>query len=484
MSARVAPVVGAVALAAVVAAGTATRPGAARPGPTTAATRPVTSVRLVCPGLDGSAGAPVQITAADVSGLLDPAAASSGKVTFTALREGTNGAASAPVTLPLAPAAARTSSVRLPATVVSAVGVAAAHVVASQHALVPDGPLRSLLSAPCLAPAADTWITGADGRVGHSDTLVLANPGTVAAAVTVTAWSVTGPVDLPGLQSYSVPPGHSAVLDVADYAPDAGFLSLHIRADVGRVAAQVRDNQSVGLSTTGTDWLPPTEAPAGHLVVPGYLPGAGPRLLVVTNPGSEDATVHLRLIAGDRAFVPAGHPDVVVPPGRSSLVDLSTSLGGVAAAAELTADRPVVAAGMSRVTGSTGLPDLAWHPAEPALDGPAAFAENGSALGAGGMLALTAVGSPATVRLVAAAGASRTVEVAADRTVTVDLRTWLGVGATGPIAVVPMTGAVWATRSLTATGAHGPLVTSVAATPLPPPIRLPPAVEDLRVAVR
>ena len=71
-----------------------------------------------------------------------------------------------------------------------------------------------------------------------------------------------------------------------------------------------------------------------------------------------------------------------------------------------------------------------------------------------------------------------------DRMVTVDLRTAFGSDASGPIAVVPVTGAVWATRSLSATGAHGPLVTSLAAMPLPHPLRLPHIVEDLRVAVR
>jgi hypothetical protein len=306
----------------------------------------------------------------------------------------------------------------------------------------------------------------------------------VDAAVTVTAWSVTGPVDLPGLRSYSVPAGRSATLDVADYAPDAGLVSMHIHADIGRVAAQIRDNQSAGLAAAGTDWLPPTAPPARHLVVPGYLAGAGPRELVVTNPGRDDATVHLRLITRDRAFVPAGHPDVVVPPGRSSLVDLSTSLGGTAATVELTSDQRVLAAGMSRVSASTGLPDIAWHPASEALTGPAAFAENGSALGAGAVVSLTSLRASSTVRLVSSTGRSRTVTVAADRTATVDLRTAFGSDASGPIAVVPVTGAVWATRSLSATGAHGPLVTSLAAMPLPDPLRLPHTVEDLRVAVR
>ena len=484
MSPRLAPALGLVAVATLVAAGTATRPGHVSPSSTGAVhDRPVTSTRLVCPGLDGSAAAPVQITVADLSRALDPAATTSGSVTLTTLtRQGA--AARPPATLTPAPAATTTVADHLSATVVTATGVVAGHVVASQHSLVPDGTLRGLLSAPCLPPVTDTWITGADGRLGRTDVLVLANPGSVDAAVTVSAWSETGPVDLPGLQSYSLPADHVAELSVANYAPDAGLVSLHIHADVGRVAAQVRDSESVGLSTLGNDWLPPTSPPARRQVVAGYLAGNGPRLLVITNPGRDDATVRLRLLTRTRAFVPAGHPDVVVAPGRSALVDLSSSLGGVAAAVDLTSDHPVLAAGMSRMTSAGGQPDLAWHPAGPALRGPAALPESRPVFGAGGVLALTAEGQPATVRLVSASGRSRTIQVGADRTITVDLGALLGAEAAGPIAVVPEAGAVWATRSIVASGAHGPLVTSLSVSPLPPPIRLPVTAEDLRAAVR
>jgi hypothetical protein len=207
-------------------------------------------------------------------------------------------------------------------------------------------------------------------------------------------------------------------------------------------------------------------------------------LLVVTNPGSEDATVRLRLLARDRAFVPAGHPDLVVPPGRSGLVDLSTSLGGTPAAVELTSDRPVIAAGASQATAAGGLPDIAWQSATPALTGPAVLAENTPALGGGATLALTAVGRAATVRLVGRSGRPHLVTVAADRTVALDLRALLGADGVGPLAVVPVSGTVWASRSIAAQGAHGPLVTAIVPGLLPPPIRLPPVREDLRVAVR
>ena len=487
MSPRLATAVGVVALAAVVAAGSATRPATVSPGSAPTATRPVTKVQLVCPGLDGSGRAPVQISAVDTAKLLDPAGAMPVRVSVAPLHVRTSDGVAGPVaatTLSLGPSATLTFASRLPATVVTATGPGAGNVVASQHQLVSDGSLRGLVSAPCQPATTDSWITGADGRVGHNDVMVVGNPGSTDAQVTVSAWSVTGPVDLPKLQSLTVPAGQGVELDLANYVPDAGLVTLHLHADSGRVAASVRDNQTAGLSAAGTDWLAPTLPPAGHLVVPGFLGGPGPRLLLVTNPGRDDATVRLRLVTADRAFVPAGHPQLVVPPGRSAFVDLSTSLGGAVAAAELTSDHPVVAAGMSQATASGQLSDLAWQAAVPALTGPGVLAENTPALGGGGVLALTTLDQPATVRLVGRSGRSRTVQVGAGRTVIFDLRSVLGDDGAGPVAVVPVSGQVWASRSIEASGAHGPLLTTIVPATLPGSIRLPAVREDLRVAVR
>jgi len=486
MSPRIATLAGVAAIVAVIGAGSATRPPAHRTTSPAGSSRPVTQVQLVCPGLDGSPSAPVQITAVDTAKLLGTTTTPAVHVTLAPLHvrvlDGAAGSVDA-TSLSLDPAATLTFRARLPATVVTATGAGAGNVVASQHQLVTDGTLRGLVSSPCQAPAADTWITGADGRVGHNDVLVVDNPGSTDAQVSVSAWSVTGPLDLPRLQSLTVPAGQGVELDLADYVPDAGPVTLHLRAESGRVTAAVRDNQVSGLAAAGTDWLTPTQPPSRQLVVPGLLAGAGPRLLVLTNPGRNDATVGLRLLASDRAFVPAGHPQLVVPSGRSAFVDVSTSLGGTAATAELTSDQPVVAAGLSQVTASGELSDLAWQPAGQAVTGPAVLAENTPALGAGGVLALATLDAPATVRLVGRSGRSDTVQVGPGRTVSVDLRSALGDDGSGPVAVVPLSGQVWASRSVAASGAHGPLVTTIVPATLPAPVRLPPVREDVRVAL-
>ncbi len=161
------------------------------------------------------------------------------------------------------------------AVLVTAEGSGAAAVAADQQRLIPHGSNRGLFSTACLEPATDWWITGADGRIGYIDTLVLANPGTTAANVTVTAWSSGGALEPPKLQSFTVDPLSAVDLPVANYAPDAANVTLHVHANSGRVTAEVRDIRVNGIRAAGLDWIPPTRPPARSLVVPGIPAGAG-----------------------------------------------------------------------------------------------------------------------------------------------------------------------------------------------------------------
>jgi len=455
--------------------GTQAESAAPRPAPTRAFVLPVTDVQLVCPGLDqGDAATPTTLTVADVGG-------SSPSVTYRPL----TGADAKPQALQPRPTATVTLAGHAPAVLVHVSGAGAADVVADQRAMVSTGRLRGASSAPCLQPADDIWLTGADGRVGRTDTLVLANPGTVAANVTVTAWSGSGRSVPPRLDSFAVEPFSSVALPVADYVPDQALVTFRVHANSGRVAAMVRTNSVVGLNAAGTDWLPPTHAPARDLVVTGFAPGGGHRLLVVTNPGRQDAQVQLQAMTGTRAYTPAGHQQAFVPAGRSALVDLGTTLGGVSAALRLSSDHPVVAAGMSEVS-SAGKPfsDLLWQPADAPLSGVAAVPENVAPFGQNVRLWVTAVGGPASIQLTAVGGGRRTLAVPADRTVAFDPVQLLGAAGRGAISLTPLSGSVYVLRGVGATGSHGPLVSAEPLQSLPAPVRLPPAVPDLRAAVR
>jgi hypothetical protein len=478
----VAPVVAVVVLAALAAAATVGRGSAAGSGRPRAGSLPVTSVELVCPNLSGSVPGPTTMTISSVAGALTPPSTAAVTVTTKPLI----GPSAKAATLPRQAVVRTRTTVPWHPVLVTATGPGASTVVADERRLIPQSPARGLLSAACLAPATDWWITGADGRVGITDTLVLANPGTTTANLTVTAWASTGRLNPPKLQSYSVGPSRSVLLPVADYAPDAALVTLHVHANSGRIAAQVTDRHVSGVRAAGIDWIPPTQPPASDLVVPGLPAGAGSRRLVLANPGKGDATVSLRLSTVNGNFAPAGHPTVLVRAEHTTVVDLTTSLGGVAGAVVVHSDAPVTAAAMSQTTGGgRALPDIQWHPAGRALSEPAALPDNSPPFHSNVRIYLTAPDSAGRVRLTSLSGQSRVVDVAAGRTVIVDPVQLLGADATDALVLTSVgTGDVYASRTLYAPGAHGPLTTAEQPQPLPARIGLPPVVEDPRAALR
>jgi hypothetical protein len=372
------------------------------------------------------------------------------------------------------------------AVLVTATGPGAAGVVADQRRLIPDGRRRSLFSSPCLAPQVDVWLAGANGRIGFHDDLVIANPGTTMANVTVSAWAVTGALQPPKLRSLTIGPLTTVTLPVGDYAPDAALVAWHVHANSGRVAAALHDVRIAGIRAAGSDWIPPTQAPARRLVVPGISPGPGARRLILTNPGPVDATVTLRLVTDSGNFSPAGHPTLVVRARHTVPVDLAPSLNGAAGAVVATSDNPVVGVVLTQVTTDIrrGRPDVQWQVAAPQLQGPAVLADNTPPFQRAVRIYLTAPEAGGRVRLTGRDGHSVVVTVPHGRTTFLDPRDKLGSDATGPILFERLSGGdIYLSRTLFAAGAHGPLTTAEQPTPLPTPVTLPAVADDVRAGL-
>ena len=451
---------------------------------------PVTTASLVCPAISGTPDAVTTVTVASVRSLLPGRGDDKLSTTVTPLAGGR---------LHARPLALRTATrIRYSSTpdpvLLSMTGPGADTVAADQRRLVPSGRGRGLVSSRCLTPATDWWVTGADGRIGFTDLLYddhigkllfLANPGRTAANLTVTAWSAGGRLQPPKLRSFTVPASEALLLPVADYAPDAAFVTLHVHANSGRVAASVVDRRVHGVRPAGVDWIPPTRPPAAELVIPGFPGGGGSRWLIVTNPGAVDATVSLRLSTLHGSFAPAGHPTVLVRAEHSIAVNLTESFGAVAGAVVLSSDGPVTAAGIStsRLAGRP-FPDIQWQPAGELLDGPAVIPEGTPPFDSASRLYLTAPGRHAQVRVAAADGKSETVEVRAGRTTVFDPELAFGSAGFGPMLLTPVGAApVYGSRMLYAAGAHGPLLTSEQPTVLPRAVSLPAVHADMRTAL-
>ena len=477
------PAAGLVLLAGVVAAGTVERPDAVTAHAARAASLPVTDTAVVCPNVTGSTTAPTAMTIANVSALLPGGTSRRATIRTTPL----SGVNARSTSLPSrALTRVNTTKPGYPL-FVEATGPGAGAVVASQQRLIPRGTGRGLFSAPCLEPATDWWLTGADGRVGYADTLVLANPGSTVVNLTVTGWSTKGRFEPPRLQSFTIKPNTAYLLALSRFAPDAALMTLHIHANTGRLVSEVVDRRISGIRAAGVDWLPPTLPPATDLVVPGFIGGSGARRLVLAAPGDRDATVQLKLSTTTGNFAPAGHQTVVVRAGRTTEVDLTTSLSAAPGAVVLHSDEPVTAAGISSATGvgTRARPDIQWQPAALAIDGPAVLPDNTPPFDRNEPLYVTAPDGAAKLRVTAADRSSKVLSVRAGRTLAWDPVSAFGrPGAYGPLVFSPVSGGpIYVARTLFAYGLHGPLATSQQPIRLPVAVTLPVAVADPRVAV-
>lgn len=457
------------------------RPAAARPRVPSGGVVPVRSATLVCPDLSGAPSRPTVIAVARPARALG-------------LRLGPDRVSVRPLT------GQGTVSRRLPAAAMTRVtettpGTAAAYTLTGPDAgalavdqteLLPHGSGRALVGTPCRPTATDWWFVGLDGRIGHADQLVLANPTGTVANLTVNAWSLGGPLQPARLSSFTVGAYRALRLTVADYVPDAGVVTLHVHANSGRIAAAALDHRMDKLKAAGQDWLGPSLPPSTSLVVPGFPGWTGRKLLVLANPGRADATVALRLVTTSGDFAPAGHAQVVVPAGHTAAVDLTTTLGADAGSVAVTADHPVTAAGYVRLTGSRRqFAELAWLPAVAPLHGPAMVAEDTPPFNRQTRLYLTAPQATVPVRVTSVDGPSTVVTVPAQRVLRLDPTQLFGPSGSDGVVVLPLGPApLYVVRALYAVGTHGPLVTAEDAQPVPQPARLPAAVPDLRAGLR
>lgn len=482
---RPAPILAAVALAAAVAAAQLTGSTATTPPSPHTVTSPVTDTTLVCPYLSGAAPGSNTVTTgvvADVAKALDPPSTSTGNVTTTFLR----GTASHSTAAHLAPGLKiSTGATTTGPLAVRAKGSVAATVVADQVTLTTAGRFRALGSARCSSPSADWWFAGADGRVGYTDQLLLANPSDTGATVTVSVWSAKGELTPPRLASLPVAARSSLVVSIPSVAPDAATLALHVHATSGAVTSALHDTRVSGVNPAGSDWMPATQPPARTAVVPGFPTGPGTRTLVLADPGGADATVGIRIIGTSGSFAPSGVNQVVVHAGQTQTVDLTKALGAATGAVQVTSDEPVVAQGLAVTTATGGFPDLQWEAATPPLTGAAGFADGREPDGGPTTLLLSAPAGAASVRITTLHGSSKIVPIAAGHSLSTVLATVGKTAATSGATVTPIGSApVYVTRQLSFAGAHGPLTTSEPVLALPTPLPLPVVTENQRVGLR
>lgn len=331
------------------------------PGPAAvlAVLAPVVAVvaSLLVPAQPDPAPRPPTAAELTVSALSCPGAAAGGTVSVSSLSGpgAGSGEVSAgivdPTPVDVRPGRVSLASSQPDATVLTGAGALAPGLVATRTVATP---LATLACGPLIS---DQWFTGAGAAAAHRSVLELVNPDDGPAVADVTLLSPTGPVDAPGLRGVAVAPGTVASFDLSQVTPRRGDLTVRVQTTRGRLGVSVLDVEEVlGGGVVTSDWLPAQSAPAPVNILVGLVRGAGPRRLVVGNPGDDEAQVQVELITPRSVFAPEGLAPFRVPPRSSVRVSLDDLLaeaaGRGALGLRITASVPVTA-GLRQLT-----PDL------------------------------------------------------------------------------------------------------------------------------
>lgn len=376
-------------------------------------------------------------------------------------------AAATPLSTAIAAADAGAVPQRLSAPAATAPGGALA---GSQSQTASTTDAAGFAASACAEPASDSWLVGGATNVGRTSLLLLSNPTAVAATVALKIYGEKGPVTGPGLSGIRVEAGAQRVVDLAGVAPGLGSPVIHVQAVGGQVVATVQQSILRGLETGGVETVGPAALPATLLTVPGVR--ITTTKLVAERgalPGFADLGTALRvypvggqvasLIIGarsDNPAVPATSLKLDVPGGAVTDIRLP-DLGDGTYTITVSSTVPVVAA----VRASTAAPpppkkwrpwtpnppppptervDLAWFPAAPALTDATSLAV---AQGPAPRLTLANPARAAVTATLATGGNSRTVEVPAEGSATVDVSAgsvYLLTGAAGLTAAVSYAG--------------------------------------------
>lgn len=292
-------------------------------------------------------------------------------------------------------------------------GDAPVDLAAAGSAAVAAPDLRGFAATSCGRPAMESWLVGGDATTGAADLVVLANPGDVAAEVTLVVYGATGPSSPAAGSGIVVPAGTQRVIPLASLALGEEAPVVRVTASQAPVRATLQTSITRVLTPGGVDQVAASAVPSSTITIPGVAIALAP-----DDPAASDVPTRLRLLA------PAADGTATVtiraasgPVGAEQTVPLTAGVPlelDFAALAvgtytvDVTSTTPVTGAVWS-TTGFDAGSDFAWFAAADTLTGPALVAV---ARGASPVLTLASTGAEdQTVTLTSDAGAGAPREI-------------------------------------------------------------------------
>lgn len=238
----------------------------------------------------------------------------------------------------------RTRSVPAGDNTIVASGSTAADLTAFS-ALTPDRAAGAGLAVQrCAEPARSWWFIGAVSTASRSGTLLLRAPDGADAVADVTLRGPDGILDTVGTDDVRVAAGATVRLPLTDLVAGAQQVAVEVQASRGTVVAALAETRAGSSAPTGTEWLPPTAAPAETVLVPGVGGSAGGRDdLVLANAAERTVAVRPVLVTGAGRAVLPDLSAVQVPGGGTATVQLPPDIAP-GSTIELRAEAPISAA--------------------------------------------------------------------------------------------------------------------------------------------
>jgi hypothetical protein len=290
----------------------------------------------------------------------------------------------------------------------------------SQTQSVAGERLAGFAASSCIEATPESWLVGGSTDVGQSTVVLLTNPSTVEANVTIEVFGETGPIEAPGASGIVVAPQSQRIVPLAGIAPNVQTPALRVTSAGAPIAASLQQSAIRAITPEGLDVVGATTAPGVEHVVPGFTVPSGQPAQGVTGydyrvpgvrvlaPGTFDSEVTITATPVGGA---ASEPRIATVPAGSVIEVPLDDLAPGAYSLTITSDVPVVAAAHA-ASSAGGDTDFAWFAAAQSLDAGATVAVAG-ATGIGAVLYLVNTGVDDRPVTIAGTGGERTVVVAA-----------------------------------------------------------------------
>lgn len=229
------------------------------------------------------------------------------------------------------------------------------------------GSERGLSVASCDRPSSAAWFTGVVSSSADTAELVLLNADSSDATVDLTVYGPEGRLAAPGSRGIIVPARTRRVVPLGPLFTTDQTVSVQLETSAGRVAAMVRQLVRKNDLPAGSDWVPPTSAPANDVVIPGLSAGKGARDLVVVNPGDRTASVAVQVLGADGPTALPGLETMDLPPQTTRRIPLGPALAAAPVGLRLSSEQKITAGVISDNGADAQAADFAVQVATPGL---------------------------------------------------------------------------------------------------------------------